>query len=74
MKTTSLSYSENIKCSHQTDDKNDPRISQEQLKKRGVKVVNWFKMGLKIRTTEPRPKISGSYKKEGKRNKNMNKF
>ena len=29
----------------------------------GVKVENWSKSSSEIRTTEPQPKITGSYKK-----------
>ena len=40
----------------------DMQIDQEN-KERKVKVENWSKSSSKIRTTEPQPKITGSYKK-----------
>ena len=48
----------------QIDQENEERISQEALGiyiSRGVE--NWSKSSSKIRTTEPQPKITGSYKK-----------
>ena len=38
------------------------QIDQENEERR-VKVENWSKLSSKIRTTEPQPKITGSYKK-----------
>ena len=45
---------------------NEVRRSQEAFQtynSRGVKVENWSKSSSKIKTTEPVPEITGSYKK-----------
>ena len=39
----------------------DVQIDQENEERR-FKVENWSKSSLKIRTIEPQPKITGSYK------------
>ena len=51
----------------QIDQENEERKPQEAFEtynSREVKVENWSKSNSKIRTTEPQPKITGSYKKK----------